>query len=278
MRSSESENGGVWDHTKHPKPLPCSCPISVQLALASTTSIDMGKWGRWAPCCFRNSPFTCSLIVTAWSTVSTWAQGLVSHWSINPVQEVGKRLVGLANDIQSSPTVCVTLSLPWQLSFWHEDAESPWHSAASLVERRTSGVASCSNLQRLNEIYRLRKLDWPDNEIFIVILPLFFEVQNSLSSLGWSLHAWEEFTIKPVVFCYHLPMTSTCSRQKASDHICIHADGFLPVKQECPWDKRKQSKNSFCDHLSLVLGVWNIFFNGWKQRQIIRHLNISSNQ
>lgn len=215
----------------------------------------MGKWGRWAPCCFRNSRFTCFLTVTAWNTVSTWAQGLVSHRSINPVQEVGKRLVGVASDIQSSPTVCVTLSLPRQLSFQHEDAESSWHSVAHLAERGTSGEASCSNLQRLNEWYRLHKLGWVDNEIFIVILPLFFEVQNSLSSLGWSLRAWEEFTIKPAVACYHLLMTSTCSRQKASDRICIHADGFLPIKQECPWDKRKQSKNSFCDRLSLALGV-----------------------
>lgn len=157
-------------------------PISVQCALPSRTSADMGKWGRWASCCLRNSWFTCSLTMTAWNTVSTWAQqGLVNHRSVNPVQQLGKKLADMASDIQFSPTVCGILSLSIALAWrcW-----VPWHSAAHLAARETSGEASYSNLQRLNEIYRLHNLGWLDNEIFIMILPLFFEVQKFLVISG----------------------------------------------------------------------------------------------
>lgn len=189
----------MWDHTKHPKALvmllPNICSISI-------TFQDF-RWHREVR--KMSSQMLQDLSIHMFPDHDSLKHSI--HLSTQRSsqsgtgQEAGR--VGKWHPVLSH-SVCDCLSPD---SFWHDDAE------ARLVERGTSEEASCSNLQRLNEIYRLHKLGWLDNEIFIVILPLFFEVQNSLSSLGWSLSAWEEFTIKPAVACCHFLVTSTYRRQ-----------------------------------------------------------------
>jgi len=97
-------------------------------------------------------------------------------------------------------------------------------------------------------------------------------VQKSLSSLGWSLCTWQEFTIRLEVASattYWRPQPAAGRRQVIVSAYGFHLMEFPPNKSEKSMkQKRAIQKTRLCDGLSLVYGRWDIFLHGWKERQI----------